>query len=559
MITFSSDAYVAEDQMRAMIWHLTAFAYIDADFDSSEKDYIRGYIKKLVEHRAQGASASGKAVSPDIVARWTEHFHEVLDEIDHQIQGFFQEPTADGESTEQFVASRLKLRCFELLDRFDEAGQEAIFSAVGELMHADGVVHDNEQAFYDELMALIHVHEEVEFDELEMVSESEIHIGAVHKPAVAMDNHPFLSRHEWDFARDRATFAKQAEQDLARVKEVQAKLEAQRQDGAGKLATLSSFAALPAGEKFLDGHVWAMGPDPDMDYELLVLGDLHGCYSNLKAALLQVDFFKKAQAHADNPKRNAPIYLVFLGDYIDRGRFSLSGTLRTALQLYLQMPEHVFVLRGNHEYYVELGGKVLAPVRPCEAMDSIAAVAENEVFATYMRLFEALPNMLAFGELFFVHGGIPRSDTFAEHFTGLPSLNVADIRFQMMWSDPSAVDVVPLDLQKTSARFPFGRRQFQQFMARIGSRVMIRGHEKVDEGVRTVYDDEQAKLITLFSAGGADNDDLPTNSNYREVKPMAMTIRHRAGVSTLTPFEIDYKRFNDPRHNAFFRQRVGGQ
>ncbi|MBW2731206.1 MAG: serine/threonine protein phosphatase [Deltaproteobacteria bacterium] len=555
MITFSSDPYVAENQMRAIIWHLVAFAYIDADFDVSEKDFIRGYIKKLVEQRATDAGNSGP-VSPDIIARWTEHFHEVLDEIDHQIQGYFQESTAHGESTEQFVLSRLKLGCFELLERFDDKGQEAIFAAVETLMHADGVVHENEQSFYDELLALIHLHEEVALDELELVSEGEVIIGESHKPAVAMNNHPFLSQQEWDFARDRATFAEQAKKDLERVDEVMKKLEVQRAAGAGKLGPLKNFTELPKGAKFLDGHVWAVGPHPETHYELLVLGDLHGCYSNLKAALLQVDFFAKAQAHADDPNKNPPIYLVFLGDYIDRGRFSLSGTLRTALQLYLRMPEHVFLLRGNHEYYVELGGKVLAPVRPCEAMDSIAAVAENEVFATYMRLFEALPNMLAFGDLFFVHGGIPRADTFAEHYTGLSSLNVDDLRFQMMWSDPSEVDVVPLDLQKASARFPFGRRQFQQFMTRIGSRVMIRGHEKIDEGMRMVYQDEAAKLITLFSAGGADNDDLPAKSNYREVQPMAMTIRHHAGVSTLTPFEIDYKRFNDPQHNAFFRQNV---
>ena len=555
MFNFSSDPYIAENQMRAIIWHLVAVAYIDADFDRREKEFIRTYIKTLVNQRAAAAAVS---VGEDVVARWTEHFDEVLDEVEQRVLGYFHEPTAGGESSAQFVASRLRLGCFELLERFDQEGQEAILQAVERLMLADGVVHPSEQALLDELTALIQVHEEIELDEIELASTGEVIIApAQAKPPIAMENHPFLSQFEWDFSQDPQTFERQSTAEMSLLREVVQTLDRQRAAGAGQLAGYSGFSELSPGARFLDGHVWALGPQPDRDYELLVLGDLHGCYSCLKAALMQVDFFKKAQAHADAPQSQPAIYLVFLGDYIDRGRFSFSGTLRAALQLYRKMPEFVFPLRGNHEYYVELGGKVLAPVRPCEAMDAIAPVANNEVFASYMRLFEALPNMLAFGDLLFVHGGIPRSDTFAAEFKGLPSLNGSDLRFQMMWSDPSAAEVIPLALQQASARFPFGRRQFQQFMKRVGSRVMIRGHEKVDEGVRTVYDDPEARLITLFSAGGADNDDLPANSNYRQVRPMALTIRHRAGVSTITPFEIDYRRFNDPRHNAFFQRQVG--
>ena len=33
---------------------------------------------------------------------------------------------------------------------------------------------------------------------------------------------------------------------------------------------------------------------------------------------------------------------------------------------------------------------------------------------------------------------------------------------------------------------------------------------------------------------------------------MALTIRHKDGISQLTPFVIDYERYNDPVNNAFF-------
>jgi len=557
MIKFSSDPYIAESQMRAIIQHLVAFAYIDADFDPAERKFIEQHIALLVQQRAQEVTG-GQSVAPDVIARWTQHFREVLQEIDHRIQGYFQEAVAHGETTEQYVLARLKLGCFELLTRFDEEGQRAILAAVEQLMQADGVVHPNERAFRDEIVRLIAETEEVDEAEIVPVSDGDVIIAEAQRPRAPLDNHPFLSRHEWDFSRDPSIFEQQAQGDMELVSEVMETLCRQRAAGQGKLTGAPGAEAYEAGAQFLDGHVYVVAPRPELNYELLVLGDLHGCYSCLKAALLQVDFFSKAQAHADDPAKNPPIYLVFLGDYIDRGRFSLSGTLRTVMQLFVKLPERVFPLRGNHEYYVELDGKVLAPVRPCEAMDSISAVAKNEVLATYMNLFEALPNILIFGDLFFVHGGIPRADTLQQRWENIASLNDPELRFQMMWSDPSEADMVPLDLQLASARFPFGRRQFQQFMARVGCRVMVRGHELIAEGFRPSYDDSEVKLLSVFSAGGADNDDLPLDSHYREVRPMALTIRYQAGVSTITPFEIDYRRYNDPRYNAFFKEKLGG-
>jgi len=85
---------------------------------------------------------------------------------------------------------------------------------------------------------------------------------------------------------------------------------------------------------------------------------------------------------------------------------------------------------------------------------------------------------------------------------------------------------------------------------------MIRGHEKVSEGFKEVYSDSDARLLNLFSAGGETNNDLPVDSSYRDVTPMALTIRYRDGISQMTPFKIDYERYNDPEYNAFFKSRL---
>ena len=51
-ISWNSDPDVAERQMQAVIFCLVAFGYIDNDFDSAERDFVRALIAKLVDHRA---------------------------------------------------------------------------------------------------------------------------------------------------------------------------------------------------------------------------------------------------------------------------------------------------------------------------------------------------------------------------------------------------------------------------------------------------------------------------------------------------------------------------
>src|SRR5690606_12413252 len=117
----------------------------------------------------------------------------------------------------------------------------------------------------------------------------------------------------------------------------------------------------------------------------------------------------------------------------------------------------------------------------------------------YMELFDAMPNMVLFGGVVLVHAGIPRDETLEKKFRDLSSLNDEEIRFQMMWSDPSDAEVIPRELQRQSARFPFGRAQAAEFLNRIGCHSLIRGHEKVTEGFRIQYDDEDVRLMTVFS------------------------------------------------------------
>jgi hypothetical protein len=93
-------------------------------------------------------------------------------------------------------------------------------------------------------------------------------------------------------------------------------------------------------------------------------------------------------------------------------------------------------------------------------------------------------------------------------------------------------------------------------LQRFGCAALIRGHDKIAEGFRPVYNDKNVLLCTLFSAGGEGNHDLPEGSGYRQVTPMALTIIHRAGTTQLNPWRIAYEHYNEPSKNGFYQREA---
>jgi hypothetical protein len=554
MIKFSTDPARAEREMHAVIFYLVTFGYIDGDFDAAEKSFVRSTIRALIEARAKDAMPDApEGVRKEVVEKYTKHFHEVFEGIDQNVRDLFTESVSESEDPKAFVHARLKVRCFEIFEAFDRQGQEQLMSLIDTLLLADGVAHPAEVQFRAELAALLESEIGVELVDEDSEAKRVTIDGPKPLPSSGAD-HPFFKPFEHHFSADPGTIAKQVAADRALIDRALALIATQQKAGNGKLAGKATVADLAGTEAFLDGHVYVRMPKPGERYEITVLGDLHGCYSILKATVLQSKFFERVDAYRKDPRKHPYPLLVLLGDYIDRGLFSLNGVLRTALQLFVTAPDHVVLLRGNHEYYVEVNGTMYGGVKPAEAINTLKPLLPIDVFRHYRTLFEEMPNMLLFDRFLFVHGGIPKDRLVKERWKDLSSLNDPDIRFQMMWSDPSTADVIPADLQDQAARFAFGRMQFRAFMQRIGAHTMLRGHEKILSGFASSYaDDGGARCLTLFSAGGKDNGDLPKESTYREVVPMALTIEHDDSGARVTPWAPDWAAYNDPERNAFFK------
>ncbi|MCP4677110.1 MAG: serine/threonine protein phosphatase, partial [Deltaproteobacteria bacterium] len=354
---FSSDPEVAKRQMLTVVFLLTAFGHADGKFDMAEKRFVQEMIAVLVEKRMLEA-VSNPLARHATTDRVIAQFQRVAARIDREIVALLSESVAEGESQEQFILAKITLRCYELLRPLDEDARGVLFDIVDDFILADGVTHPAEEKLRDDLKRLLAEPMEItEFEVVEDESAENVQLLEEQSLVPPADDHPFFARLEQAYPRDRQGFVSLAKEDVGLVRKVRSTLDQQREAGAGLLTGARSFAEFAGQTPFLDGHVYVVPPDPNTEYELIVLGDLHGCYSCLKAALLQTDFLAKVQAHADDPTGTPDTRLVLLGDYIDRGRFSYDGILRAVMQLYVTVPNAVYMLRGNHEYYVELEGR----------------------------------------------------------------------------------------------------------------------------------------------------------------------------------------------------------
>ncbi|HEY4182286.1 MAG TPA: metallophosphoesterase family protein [Kofleriaceae bacterium] len=521
----------------AVIDLLLTIGYVDGTFHADEQKFIAGYIDWLVENFAS---------EPGAAESWRSKINQVYAALDAEIAGFVSEVVAQGDDS--YMRTRLKVRAVALFRSFAPAEQEGALALLDRMIHADATVTPQEKELHDELVA--HFRAVPPRAPMPTADQGMVVEAPAARAATTLAV-PILAPLEVRYAPDASALHAQHAHDYDQIFRAIEGWEKQRAHGNGRLLGTSDVRQLPAGVRWLDGRTYVL--QPSHPTELVVLGDLHGCYSILKAALAQSQFIERVEAFRRDPAKNPDVKLVLLGDYIDRGRFGFEGVLRAALHLLNTYPDNVILLRGNHEYLVRHGDTVVSAVSPAEAVPALSERASVALLEAYRHLFEHMPTALIFERTLLVHGGIPRDMTVDERWRDLSSFDDAVVRFEMMWGDPVDTDHVPVDLQRQSPRFNFGREQFRAFMQRVGCHTLIRGHEQVDDGFHTNFDVDGLRLHTLFSAGGHDNPDLPTDSRYRNVKPMALSLYAGSGAPRAVPWAVQYQPFTQAPNNGFYR------
>ncbi len=218
----------------------------------------------------------------------------------------------------------------------------------------------------------------------------------------------------------------------------------------------------------------------DLRGDVLVVGDIHG------------DF--KAVKYVVNLWRNEHNSLVFLGDYVDRGKQQLE-TINFLLALKLLYPRRVILLRGNHETPSVNSSYGFS----FECIKKFEKEA-NRVYNEYNTLFSYFSPASIFKKILLVHGGIPLGLNRLEDINAIPKGDLDaenDIIGQMLWNDPSEYYHGFEPNWERGIHCTFGKKAFVEFLEAHDITMVIRGHEVFPEGYKYFFD---RKLLSIFSS-----------------------------------------------------------
>jgi protein phosphatase len=224
---------------------------------------------------------------------------------------------------------------------------------------------------------------------------------------------------------------------------------------------------------------------------LVVIGDIHGDFFTLKKIMEKIDFI----SYLKNPSN----LIIFLGDYIDRGKYSIE-VLLFLCKLKSEFPNNVFMLRGNHEAYRYF------PFSSYDLYHKLLDRFGNSVDIIYnsyiLPFFESLFLTCEISNFsFLAHGGFPiiEDDNFFKNYKIYLSdvVNNKALLEEILWNDPRNLPSEKswVHSNRGLGKY-FGSIITKLWLSNTGCKFLFRGHEPCD-GYKLIHDN---KVLTIFSS-----------------------------------------------------------
>lgn len=210
---------------------------------------------------------------------------------------------------------------------------------------------------------------------------------------------------------------------------------------------------------------------------ICVVGDIHGSLHDL------IRIFR------ENGSPFTTQYL-FLGDYVDRGQFSIE--VITLLFAFFCEGAKIHLIRGNHEFdYICSKYGFLQDVK--------ITYNTNLIYDLFLKAFEFMPLVSIIDhKIFCVHGGISKHLNSIEDLNLIPrpisSPSIAVVH-DLVWNDPSKDFPDFVESQRGNCK-TFGCQSVQNFFAKTNMKLIIRAHQYVVEGYQENF---SRTCLTVFS------------------------------------------------------------
>jgi len=155
--------------------------------------------------------------------------------------------------------------------------------------------------------------------------------------------------------------------------------------------------------------------------------------------------------------------IVFLGDYVDRGKFS-EKNINFLLSQKLNHPHQIYLLQGNHEGY---------PILKFSPADFWEGLSESK-YKIYKNIFLNLPLVATTKNIIALHGALPDVETLHK----INKIKPGDKNwFQITWGDFREKNGEFLGYNPFSGRPEFGKKWFDKLMKRFQKTFLIRSHQ----------------------------------------------------------------------------------
>lgn len=191
-------------------------------------------------------------------------------------------------------------------------------------------------------------------------------------------------------------------------------------------------------------------------------------------------------------ERKQSANFVFLGDYVDRGYFSLE-TLTLLLCLKAKYPERITLVRGNHESRQIT--QVYGFYEEC-----VQKYGNTSVWKACCQVFDFMTlGAIVDGKVLCVHGGLsPEIRTLDQVRVVARAQEIPHegAFCDLVWSDPE--DVETWAVSPRGAGWLFGDRVSQEFCHVNGLNLIARAHQLVNEGYK--YHFKSQDVVTVWSA-----------------------------------------------------------